>query len=340
MAKVTMAQIAKELNVSRALVSYALSDKYGVSEEMKRKIITTAVEMGYFRNKPMNRQSNRNISVVIGEEFLGTESFFTRIIAGIESGVRDQRCNLNLIPFAEKDSMEDLVSRIINCNTNGLIVIRQLELKFAQLLQEINIPKVFVDLISPNCNFFEVRVNNFGNMFRMVRHVLDLGHKHLVFCGDVSWATSFEERYNGFVSAVKNESVRADAVISPDPQKRLPFDREALRKYLLENPTCCLVCASDSVAAYAYRDIFELGLKIPDQVSVVGFDDVEQSRRLDPPLTTMHIPKFEMGRMAFQLLYEQFTNRSEVSRMVCLNARLIERYSLSDLRANAGADGK
>ena len=54
MAKVTMAQIAKELNVSRALVSYALSDKYGVSEEMKRRIITTAVEMGYFRDKPMN----------------------------------------------------------------------------------------------------------------------------------------------------------------------------------------------------------------------------------------------------------------------------------------------
>ena len=334
MAKVAMAQIAKELNVSRALGSYALSDKYGVSEEMKRRIITTAVEMGYFRDKPMNVQNNRNISVVIGEEYLGTESFFVCFVAGIESGVRGRHCNLNLIPVSEGGSMEDLISRIINSNTHGLIVIRQLEPEFAQLLNEINIPKVFVDLISPNCNFFEVRVNNFGNMFSLVWHVLGRGHRHLVFCGDISWATSFEERYNGFVSAVKTIPCRADAITSPDPKKEVPYDREALKRYLRENPSCCVVCASDSVAAYAYQDISELGLKIPDQISVVGFDDVEQAKRLEPSLTTMHIPKFEMGRVAFQLLYEQFAVRSKVSRMVCLNAHLIERHSLTDLRGS------
>lgn len=331
MKKITMSEIAKELGISRALVSYALADKYGVSEEMKKKIITTAVELGYYKNASYNSQNKRNISVVIGAQFVSIDSFFTRIIAGIENSVRDKKYNLNLITFADSDDIEEIVSKIINFNTHGLIIIRQLEISFAKYFHKINIPKVYVDLIHPNSNFYEVRINNFGNMYSLTQYVIDKGHKKLLFVGDISWALSFEERYSGFLSAAAKEGITAQSIVGKDADGIYPFDRKESFRYLQENKKATIVCASDSVAAYLYQDIAALKLSIPDDVSIVGFDDVEHSKRMNPPLTTMHIPKFEMGRVAFELLDEQYRVPGSISKVVCLNSYLIERNSLKNL---------
>lgn len=325
--KVTMEDIAEHLHVSRALVSYALSDKYGVSEEMKKQILTTAVEMGYFDRNTMPRKNRKEVYVLVGAEFLNEGSFFTRIIAGIEEGAWEQKLNMNLITFQEECEMNGVISKVTGGNTYGLIVIRQISNEVLELLAKIKIPKVFVDLISPQSSLYEVRINNFANMMSLTEYVIQKGHRRILFVGDVGWALSFEERYRGYVYTMKKYGLPCEAVTGSDKNRVYSFDRETVRNKLKNNFYTAFVCVNDSVADYVYQDIREQGFRIPEDISVVGFDDVSKAVRYDPPLTTMHIPKFEMGKVAFETLADQYREGSH-SRIVCLNADLKERESI------------
>ena len=168
--KVTMEDIAVKMNVSRALVSYALADKYGVSEEMKKQILTAAVEMGYFDRSSVPKKNRKEVHVLIGAEFVNEGSFFTRIIAGIEDGVRLQKLNMNLITFREESEMNGIIGKVTGSNTYGLVVIRQVSDEMTELLAKVQIPKVFVDLISPHSSFYdyEVRSNDLLLPIRMI----------------------------------------------------------------------------------------------------------------------------------------------------------------------------
>lgn len=327
MKKVTMTEIARELGVSRSLVSYALTDKYGVSEEMKRRIITKAVEMGYFKTTHNSLKTGKNIVVILGEEFLGAESFFTRIIAGIENSAIEKKFVTNILSLKDGEDMEQFLSRIIDLKPSGVIVIRQLSKELARYFFKYNIPKVFVDLIDANADCFEVRVNSYGNMHRLTEYLIDLGHDELAFVGDVDWALSYDERYRGFLKACQLRGVRHTDIIGK-ASYGTPFDVDAFKTYIATHNDAAVVCANDSIATDVYRLIKEQGKSIPDDFSVVGFDDVYFSKRLDPPLTTMHIPRFELGRVAFGLLREQINYYDAQSRTVCLNANLVERQSV------------
>ena len=109
-----------------------------------------------------------------------------------------------------------------------------------------------------------------------------------------------------------------------------PLDEDAFAEYVSQNNNTVIVCASDSIAVSVYKIIAQAGKRIPRDFSVVGFDDVYFSSRMNPPLTTMHIPKYELGRVAFELLYEQFNYGMGQSRVICLNARYVERESVLD----------
>ena len=213
--KVTMEDIAVKMNVSRALVSYALADKYGVSEEMKKQILTAAVEMGYFDRSSVPKKNRKEVHVLIGAEFVNEGSFFTRIIAGIEDGVRLQKLNMNLITFREESEMNGIIGKVTGSNTYGLVVIRQVSDEMTELLAKVQIPKVFVDLISPHSSFYdyEVRSNDFGNMINLTEYLIRKGHKKILFVGDITWALSYEERYRGYLYTMNKYGLIPKAVI-------------------------------------------------------------------------------------------------------------------------------
>lgn len=327
--KVTMEDIAVKMNVSRALVSYALADKYGVSEEMKKQILTAAVEMGYFDRSSVPKKNRKEVHVLIGAEFVNEGSFFTRIIAGIEDGVRLQKLNMNLITFREESEMNGIIGKVTGSNTYGLVIIRQVSDEMTELLAKVQIPKVFVDLISPHSSFYdyEVRSNDFGNMINLTEYLIRKGHKKILFVGDITWALSYEERYRGYLYTMNKYGLIPKAVIDSNINKKLPYNREGIRQLLKHNDCTAFICMSDGVADYVYEDIKAHGLRIPEDISVVGFDDVTKSAKLDPPLTTMHIPKFEMGKVAFDLLKDQYREGSH-SKTINLNADLKERKSV------------
>ena len=332
MKKITMTAIAKELGVSRSLVSYALQDKYGVGEDMRKKIIAKAVQMGYYKTSHATVKMKNTIAIIIGEEFIGKSSFFDRIISGVEYHVILKKFVPKIVPMKQNQDISEIITTIIDLRPQGIVVIRQFDKNLAQKFTKLNFPMVFIDLVDPISNCFEVRANNFGNMYEMTERLINKGVSNLVLLGDISWALSFNERYNGFVRACVDNNVKYESIVGKS-QKGQPFDEKTFEKFVKNCTDYVIVCASDSIAITAYSIIKRANKKIPEEFSVVGFDDVHESKELDPPLTTMHIPRFEMGRVAFGLLYDQITDtgeKTEQSRVVCLNAHFVERASVKE----------
>ena len=323
-----MTKIAEELGVSRSLVSYAIKGKYGVSEEMKRKIVLKAIEMGYFKTAHASLKFSKNIAIVIDEIHLSSDSFFHRIVKGVEYATIEKKFVPRIINYESDEGVERFVSKIIDLNPRGIIVIRQFEREFLKRFEKLNYPLVFIDLVSPNSEYFEVRANNFSNMNSLTTYLIDKGFNDLTFVGDVNWATSFKERFNGFETACSERGVKHTDIISSSASKDFAFDKNAFLDYVNNNENGAFVCANDSIAVEVFDILKQLGKRIPQDFSVVGFDDIDKAISLSPPLTTMHIPKFEMGRVAFGLLYDQFGGNQEKGRVVCLNAKLVERASV------------
>ena len=327
--KVTMTEIARELGVSRSLVSYALKDKYGVSESMRQKIIEKAIEMGYYKTPHATIKMSKNILIVIGEEYLGETSFFARIISGIEYFSLSKKFVPQIVEMKDHENINRILSRIIDLKPQGVIVIRQLDKQLAKGFTLLNVPLVFIDLISLTSDCYEVRVNNFGNMYEMTKRLIDKGYEDLCFVGDIDWALSFRERYNGFQYACREYGVRSYGVTGKSNRNE-PLDEDAFADYIRQNNGQAIVCASDGIAVSVYRIIGETGKRIPKDFAVVGFDDVYFSSQMEPPLTTMHVPRYDLGRVAFELLYEQISYGRGQSRVICLNARYVERNSVLD----------
>ncbi|MBQ9482479.1 MAG: LacI family DNA-binding transcriptional regulator [Clostridia bacterium] len=332
MEKVTMTQIAAELGVSRSLVSYALKNKYGVSDRTKQIIVTKAIEMGYFKTPHATLKMTNNIVIIIGDEFLGEKSFFARIISGIEYFSVQKKFNPQIMAMKNDEDIEAFVARIIDGKPRGVIVIRQFDKKLAKYFRQVNFPMVFLDLIDPSSDCFEVRVNNLGNMHKMTTYLVNKGFDKFTFVGDISWALSFYERYNGYLRALEESGLEHTDILTKSKNKSIPFDDVAFEEYVRNNSGAVLVCANDSIAVQIYEIIKRNGKMIPDDFSVVGFDDEYYAVNLNPPLTTMHVPKFELGRAAFELLYEQLNYVDAESRIVCLNAKLVERHSIRQIK--------
>ena len=331
--KVTMTEIAQELGVSRSLVSYALRDRYGVGEDMRKKIIAKAVEMGYYKTQHATVKMKSIIAVIIGEEFIGEKSFFDRIIKGVEYHAVSKKYIPKIVPMKKEHDVSEIMTEIANLRPQGVLVIRQFDKELAQEFSKLNFPTVFIDLVDPISGCFEVRVNNFGNMFELTENLINKGFRNFVFLGDICWALSFNERYNGFIRACRNNDIKCRSIVGKS-QNSNPFDEKTLEKFIQENNDYVIVCASDGIAISTYKIIKDANKSIPNDFSVVGFDDISDAKEVDPPLTTMHIPRFEMGRIAFGLLYDQIKNLNEQtdsSRVVCLNAYYVERKSVKSI---------
>lgn len=329
MKKVTMTQIAKEMGISRTLVSYAIYDKYGVSEETKRKIIIKAIEMGFYRSQKFIGLNRKKLAIVIDEEFASNDNFFSRIVEGIEYYAYNNSWDPKIISLAKDEEVGVLVSKIVGIKPIGIIVIRSIKPKFVEMLQKIDVPKVYVDLIEPLSNCFEVRINNFRNSYDSVVYLAkQQGFKKITFVGDILWAVSFNERYCGFLLACERNGVFHTDIIGRDKNGQNCFDEEAFVNHIKMHDKEAIVCANDSIADRVYQILKEEGKQIPENFAIMGFDDEEFCKVLSPQLTTMHIPRFELGIAACELLSDQMEKQEMVCKTVLLNAQLVERGSV------------
>lgn len=333
----TIKDIARELNVSSSTVSRALKDYPGISDETKRKVKELAKKLNYRPNAvalSLRKSKSFTIGVIIPEV---VHFFFSTVISGIEevayaNGYNVILCQTNERYQREISSIETMMSNQID----GLLVSYSKETidfdHFKRLL-DLNFPIVFFDRLPKLDNAINVTVNDYQGAHQAVTHLIHQGYKHIAhLSGPATLAISLQ-RKKGFMDAVKEAGLEIDPSWIVECAEGTEKESYRVAKKLFSdknNRPDAIFAHHDIVAAGAMMAIKDMGLRIPEDVGIVGYSNWQFSSMIDPPLSTVSQPGFDIGETAGKILLDMINKTNEdtqSSRNVVLDTELLIRKS-------------
>ncbi len=333
---VTLKDIARMVGTTASTVSRALNGKPGVSPALRDRILEVARKLGYTPHAPARSlalNKTENIGLLIHKrQSLSHTSFYGEIMAGAETAATE--AGYHLI-FSTGDASS--FPKILNTRkVDGLILAGcEFEAPFIRKLRRRGIPLVLVDNHLDALEVDCVVIDNFGGAFAATQHLMKLGHKRIAFIAETLDNRSFSERFQGFRAALeargiplREEWVATGEADGEEGVNSTYYGWKAMRRVLAARPLpTAVVAANDAAAVGAMRAIREAGLRIPDDIAIVGFDDAPWAAHLEPPLTTVHVDRLEMGRIAVKRLLELLQGQRRLPMEVKLAAPLVVRRS-------------
>jgi DNA-binding LacI/PurR family transcriptional regulator len=303
---VKLRDIAEATGLSLASVSLALNDKDGVSAENRQRVLDTARALNYERVTPRPRPALTTVSVIVERlpVAIASDPFNRPILQGLEAAARHAGYRIAMEFVSPDDHAES--GHWAQGSTAGVVILGGGDLgpDWVRAAVDAAIPVVMVDHVVPGLDLPAIVPDNLAGAHAVTKHLLEMGHRRIGFIRGPSKYWTLSERLAGFMLALQQAGVWPDEALTPprvSHSEEKGYGEMLLLLDLAEPPTA-VVAVSDKAAVGAYRAIHERGLAIPRDISIVGFDDIEISRALNPPLTTVHVPGEEMGRVAFERL--------------------------------------
>lgn len=315
MKKVTLQEIANSLGISRTTVWKVFSGQDGVSPHLKGKIIAKAQEMNYsfpesflYSQQESFSDAPTNIAVAVCRP--ESSIFWMTIIHHIAKELSSQNVNLiyTYLPSCiDEDSV--LPAHLVNGGAHGMIVMNVYNEELIRLLALAPIPKVFLDT-STSVSFKELNgdlllMENRISISSITEHLIKQGRTELGFVGDINYATSNKERFDGFLQTLKNYQLAFNPELSLTSSIGIDTYKEEIDLFLDQLPHLpgAFVCASDHVACLIMQLLLKRGHRIPDDIAVSGFDG-NMENPLAEDLTTVQVFNQDIGlRLAYQILY-------------------------------------
>lgn len=334
--RVTSQDVAKHAGVSRTTVSFVLNEVEGVriSEETRQRVLATAQELGYVPDataQALVSRRTRIIGLVFSRTYhhLASDAFLLQIVDGLLDVVRQHGIRLILDTVEHLDQTNTYLRLAQAKRIDGIIISlpRTDDTGLHSLVEE-DFPAVLIGRL-PTEKICSVDVDNTAAAQMAVEHLLAQGHTRI---GCITNApTSFiaaAERLHGYQEALADAGLAYDNNLIRYGDYGPESGYQAMTSLLQEpNLPTAIFVASDVVAFGVMTAIHEHNLKIPDDIAVIGFDDVPLSRYMNPPLTTVHLPAKELGRKAGELLLDLILHQVEPGRQVTLDTELVIRNS-------------
>lgn len=335
--KVTMAGIAKRLGVSKGLVSMALSGSDAVKDETRAEIVLAALDMGYDINKRKIAKNKKDIISIVCTDLSYFNTFFwTEVLKGVENYLSSHNYGIDLVVY--KAGQDAFLLDAIDKRTKGLIVVASCDDTQYKFLSKANIPMVLVD-VNNFCGLGSdsVSASNYYSAYRAAQYFVQKGHNSVAFVGSTGVALSFKMRCDGFRAGVdmyRNENVCYTEVVErPVGLKYTTFNEKKTRRMLMKpNRPTAIMCANDITAIGVFEIMEKLGLKCPDDVSLIGFDNIQYDHPLIQTLTTFDVQKHKMGEEAARALIKRINNPLSSRLSIGVVANLIERSSVKNLK--------
>jgi LacI family transcriptional regulator len=303
--KLTIDDIAKLAGVSKATVSYVINDKPGVSQDLRCKIKKIIEDCNYVPNsaaRGLAGEKTHFIGLVIPDV---SDMFYANIIRGVEKTSNKYNYLLNLYTTHGEEEKEQRVIKLINSNmVDGLIIMAYyIKDNFIDFLKNEGIPFVFIDYPTKDEEIYSVVVDNESGAFEATEYLISLGHQKIAFLEGHEAAWDSRARFMGFLKALTANSIEFNPLLVEKGNFTREGGYKATKKLLEKGEEFTAIFASnDQMAIGAVRAIKEKGLKIPDNISIIGFDNIEASSIIDPPLTTVMQPIYEIGKKATEIL--------------------------------------
>lgn len=331
--KVTLLDIANAVGCSKGLVSLALSDSTLVSEESRSEIILTALKLGYNLNKRKIKESKKKtVSLVVDDISYVNEFFWEEIVKSIVETLAEKNILLDLVVYNDGIDKDGMLLSLVDKKSDGILVVAKCDDKKLASLSQSRLPIVLLD--ADKCSDIScdsVSASNYSCGRYAADYFIKKGHKSVAFAGSTEMAISFKQRRNGFADGVaehKNKVKFYD--ISKNGTKDCAmFDKKGLLKALRsENPPTAVFCANDVTACDVF-DLFEKeGLKVPEDVSLIGFDKIEKEHPLLSFLDTFVVDKTAFAKTAVNLLTERIESPQAAKKHIEIACSLVEGKSV------------
>jgi len=331
---ITIKEIAKLANVSQSTVSKALNDKPDVSQETRRKIIELAKQHDFVPNafgKGLKSRTTENIGVIFCRESqpLSGNPFYSRVLEGIEAELAMNNYNLvlQLIPESQQEMLPKMVRQR---QVDGLILVGIFQEQFIQNVLSNNINIVLIDpkIIIDNCS--QILIDNEHGAFIATQYLIQKGHQRIGFISGDLERLSFKQRFDGFKKALKYNDISVDKnlIMTSGLEKGYYHVKNLLN---LENQPTAIFAANDINAIHGYKAIQEKNLRIPGDISIIGFDDIDLAKYSTPSLTTVRVYKEELGSIGVRTLLQMISGENKTPVTTIVPTRLIERESVKGL---------
>ena len=348
--KVTIQDIANELQLSRNTVSKAINNTGVLADATREKILRKAAEMGYkqFAYLPLFQEdtakaaehsilpSDKREIAMLTTQFLSSSHFSSTMLDRFQSEIDHLHSGMTIHRISPIELKEKKLPSSLNIErTAGIICIEVFDYDYAQMLCDLDIPLLFVDTpvmdMRPPLKADRLYMENRIEVQNAVAHMVQRGKKRISFAGDKNHCQSFFERYMAYKDAVEyfglTEGLSTCAM--PSGQQNYPVSLyETIRRF--KTMPDAFVCANDFVAMDLVKALDELGYSVPDDIWVCGFDDSQEASYFAPRLTSIHIHGQIMGYTAANLLMTRIEEPSLNYRTVYTETNLILRESTGD----------
>lgn len=338
--KVSMDDIAKKLNISKNTVSLALRGMPGISEQTRKLIFDAAKELGYEYKKSLKPAANKeteskNICLILSKNIRNTIGFYSYIQFGVEGEAKRNNLNTILYYYDEDDENFETPLCIKDGMVSGIITLGHVARNNLNTIVSYNLPVVVIDEYFDNLKLDYVLTDNLCGGYMATEYLIKRGHRKIGFSGDIRWASSFYDRYYGYLKAMSDYSLQVNSpynLINKGMQKLVDKDIMLVVKELKSLPDLptAFFCCNDPEAIALYKAFEIMGIKVPDDVSIIGFDNIDSARNVSPELTTMHVEKELMGIKAVQRLVEKMQDKIGVPQKILISTTLVERQSVTD----------
>lgn len=331
---VTMSDVAKAMNVSTVTVSKALGDREGVSEALRERIKQKATEMGYrihTGSRALKDGLTYNIGIVVAKHFVSEPSSFYWIMYKYLVELLQRQNYYGMLEVVEDGANGscEIPNSVRDKKVDGLILLGQFSDEYIDKLVANYIPAVFLDFYGSRENAETVLSDSFYGSYILTSHLIANGHRKLGFLGSISSTSSIQDRYLGFYKALLENRL-------PLRQEWIIGDRspegETYKTYSLpqELPTA-FVCNCDEVAFHLVNQLTEMGYRVPDDISVVGYDNHIYSTMCQPHLTTMDVNSQAMATEAVDIILHKIRDGSYKRGRTMVSGKLIRRDSVKNL---------
>lgn len=342
--KVTARDVAREAGVSPATVSLVFRNKPGVGRETRNRVMKCAQRLGFEYDAPDQMRSTSTILLIVYKrhgEVVGDTPFFETLIKGVSDATYKHgyhRLSVSYFYAHENEREQIKALRSVKCAGIILLATEALAPDISQF-ERLGVPVVLLDSWFPTKRLDSVVIDNTRAAWEAVRYLSARGHRSIGYLHAGVSIRNFLERQEGFYSAVRSMEVEDNApmhVVRVGASTESAYD--GMNAYLDTNPELCTAYFADNdiIAVGCMRALQEHGIRIPEDVSIIGFDDTIHCTMVTPHLSTMGVSKEAMGELAVKRLVDRIKGNmlGEVIRVAVLPT-IVERESVRTIEPDA-----
>lgn len=335
MSNVKIKDIAEKLGISSATVSMALNDRPGVNAQTKQRVMELVKKLNYTGSTIKKiPQNNGVINFLVYKRFgkiITNTQFFSDLIEAVEKATRYHNYTIALTYCNNQEELNSVINSILSAQPEGIIILgTEMEENDLNVFENMDIPIIVLDNDLLGCEVDTVTINNFDGIFRAIKYLKEQGHTDIGYLKSSFLIKNFEQRSMAFKYSLDKLNLNYDEnkvfLIEPTIEGACK-DIHSIIKEKIVFPKA-LIADNDLIAIGALKAFNQVGIRVPDDISIIGFDNIPMGGIFEPSLTSINVSCKDLGSLAVEQLLWRIKHKNEPFHKTSIATSLVIRRSV------------